>query len=135
MFTAASTRVEPKVMVLADDLSLGSVKSTGDASLPQADIVLDVNPNVPGKKGDEGQKDLHLLVRVLSAAALDASKVASVDVMPVPNPPQKDMQINKLHITSQSVSPDFKILLFPYREGQPLPATTWSTDHTTATVS
>ncbi len=122
-------------MVLNDDLTLGSAKLTGNAASPQADIILDENPNAPGKQGGDGKKDRHLLVRVLSAAALNAAKVACVDVMQMPNPPQKNMQINKLHITSQTVSPDFKILLFPFREGQSLPATTWSTDHTTATVS
>jgi hypothetical protein len=87
------------------------------------------------KKIADAEKDRHLLVRVLAAAALDATKVASIEVMPMPNPPQKDMQINKLHITSHSISPDFKILLFPYRDGKPLPTTTWSSDSLTVTIS
>jgi hypothetical protein len=55
--------------------------------------------------------------------------------MAVPNPPQRDMQINKLHVTSHSVSPEFKILLFPFRNGEALPTTTWNTDHSAITIA
>ena len=73
-------------------------------------------------------------MRVLSANSL-TEPAGSVGLMSVPNPPQRDMQINKLHITSRSVSPEFKVLLFPFRDGQALPSTTWSDDHTVLTVS
>jgi hypothetical protein len=32
------------------------------------------------------------------------------------------------------VSPEFKILLFPFRNGEALPTTTWNTDHSVATI-
>ena len=43
--------------------------------------------------------------------------------------------MSKLHITSQSVSPNFKIMLFPFQDGQTLPETMWSADHSVATIS
>ncbi len=122
-------------MILADDLALGSAKSTGDATHPQADIVLDEKPKPPAKGQPAPSADRHLLIRVLEAAQLDATAPATVDTLSVPNPPQKDMQITKLHIPSQAVSADFKLLLLPYRDGQPLPQTTWSADHLGVTVA
>lgn len=38
-------------------------------------------------------------------------------------------------VSSYSVSPDYKILLYPYREGQPLPTSVWSPDHKTLTLT
>ncbi len=122
-------------MILADDLALGSAQRTGDAAHPQADIILDERPKPPAKGQPAPAADRHLLVRVLEAAQLDAAAPATVDLMSVPNPPQKDMQITKLHIPSQAVSADFKLLLLPYRQGQALPETTWSVDHRTVTVA
>jgi hypothetical protein len=40
----------------------------------------------------------------------------------------------RLVIPSRSASPDFQILLFPHRAGDPLPVTTWNADHTELTV-
>jgi hypothetical protein len=41
----------------------------------------------------------------------------------------------RLVIASRAVAPDFKILLYPHRQGEPLPVTTWSEDHTKLTVT
>ncbi len=122
-------------MILSDDLTLGSVTTTSGTNSPaSADIVL--NENLKQEKGDTNApaNDRHLLVRVLSATAL-TEPASKVELMAVPNPPQRDMQINKLHITANCVSPEFKILLFPFRKDTALPTTTWNADHTTVTVA
>jgi hypothetical protein len=111
-------------MVMAPDLVLGAATVTGTPEQPTADIRI-----------DELSGDRHLLVRVMSAAALDAQTPATVDLTPVPNPPMKDLQVNKLHIPSHCVRPDFRMLLVPHRTGEALPTTTWSTDRTTVTIA
>jgi hypothetical protein len=121
-------------MILADDVVMGSVTTTnkteGQAS---ADIVLNEQPK-PDKTNPKPETDRHLLVRVLSANSL-TEPAANAGFYNIANPPNKDWQINKLHITSNSVSPAYKLLLFSYKDGEALPTTTWSADHTTATVS
>ena len=121
-------------MILDDDLTLGSIKTTStDPGKASADIILDEHQKTEKGSATPPANDRHLLVRVLSANSL-TEPAGSVAVMAVPNPPQRDMQINKLHVTSRSVSPEFKILLFPYRNGQELPKTTWNADHSAVTL-
>jgi hypothetical protein len=43
-------------------------------------------------------------------------------------------KINLFTISTEAVSPNFKILLYPFRMGDPLPMTTWNATHTTAEV-
>jgi hypothetical protein len=122
-------------MILDDDLSLGSIKTTStDAGKASADIIIDEHQKPAKGTTTPPANDRHLLVRVLSANSL-TEPAGSVGVMAVPNPPQRDMQINKLHVTSRSVSPEFKILLFPFRNGEALPTTTWNADHSVATIA
>ena len=40
----------------------------------------------------------------------------------------------RLVIASRAVAPDFKILLFPHRQGEALPVTTWNEDFTRLTI-
>lgn len=40
----------------------------------------------------------------------------------------------RLVIPSRSAAPDFKILLYPHRQGAPLPETTWNDSHTELTI-
>ena len=40
----------------------------------------------------------------------------------------------RLVIASRSVAPDFRILLYPMRAGDPLPTTTWDADKTRLTI-
>ena len=42
--------------------------------------------------------------------------------------------MHRLVISSNSVAPDFKTLLFPYREGEQQPKTAWNADHTQLVV-
>jgi hypothetical protein len=121
-------------MILADDVAAGDIKTTGTGQgEASADIVLNEQPK-PDKTDPNPESDRHLLVRVLSADSL-TEPAASAGVYTVPNPPQRDMRINKLHITSNCVSPAFKILLVPYKEGQALPTTAWNASHTAATIT
>ena len=41
----------------------------------------------------------------------------------------------RLVIASRSVAPDYKILLYPHRNGEPLPTTTWNQDQTLLTIT
>ena len=121
-------------MVLADDLVLGSVKMTDSAAgRATCDIIIDEKPKQT-KDEPAPANDRHLLVRVLSAQALKEN-AATVDTIPFPNPPQRDMKVNKLRVFSHSISPDFKLLLFPYRDGTALPLTTWNANHTAVTIA
>ena len=122
-------------MILDDDLSLGSIKTTStEAGKASADIIIDEHQKPEKGATKPPVNDRHMLVRVLSASSL-TEPAGSVGMMAVPNPPQRDMQINKLHVTSHSVSPEYKILLFPFRSGQPLPITTWNADHSVMTIA
>jgi hypothetical protein len=41
----------------------------------------------------------------------------------------------RLVVASRSVAPDFKILLYPHRQGDPLPETSWNDERTRLTVA
>ena len=121
-------------MVLDDDLALGSSKliaATGNGS--QAEAILNENPKPDAKAATPPETDRHLLVRAFSDGPLTDKSIA-VDILKLPNPPQRDMEINKFHLVSDGVSPGFKVLLFPFKDGQPLPRTTLSADRRTLMV-
>jgi hypothetical protein len=114
-------------MILEDDLVQDSVATASDGASFRNDVIL----GAPGDK--EGR---FLLVRVLNADGLADPKVpASIEKYELPNPPQRDISIQRLEITSHSVAPNFKVLLFPYRKGEELPVTTWSPNHQTVTIA
>ena len=48
--------------------------------------------------------------------------------------PQKYGKIRRLILPSDSIAPDFKVLLYAYRQGDPLPAISWNKKRTAATV-
>ena len=122
-------------MILADDLTLGSSKLiAASANGSQAEAVLNESPKPDPKVTAPLETDRHLLVRAFADGPL-TDKSVSIDILDLPNPPQRDMEINKFHLTSEGVSPGFKVLLFPYKDGQPLPTTTWSADRRTLTVA
>ena len=115
----------------------------GDATLPR-----DSNGTIKPKKGDR-----LLLVRILDmnmpAAAADYQGKPSVRLETFERkdtlePEQKDKALSgarsfgldkRLVVASRSAAPDFKILLFPYREGEALPVTAWNDDHSVLTVT
>ncbi len=113
-------------MTLAPDVALGSMRVT--SSLPdaaEADIILTENEKPDLSNALPSANRRHLLVRVLDAAQLGETP-AVVERVAVPNPPQSDISLNRFHLTSEAVSPSFKLLLFPHLDGQSLPATKWN---------
>ncbi|MFA6292268.1 MAG: hypothetical protein WC637_10825, partial [Victivallales bacterium] len=86
-----------------------------------------------------------LLVRVLDVAAKDnrtndAGDLIKYETFSVRRSANtgsdKDAGLGKRAVVSSfSASPDYKILLFPYRDGQPLPTSVWSPDRKTLTIT
>ena len=77
-----------------------------------------------------------LLVRVLNRS-VDPSKAAgSPEIVELPNQAdgKKYGRIRRLVIPSDSVSPDFKVLIFACRQGDPLPKVAWNAARTAVTV-
>jgi hypothetical protein len=72
-----------------------------------------------------------LLVRVLSrtSQAGDDKPPAVIDEIK-----DKRNTIRRLVIPSDAVAPDYKVLLFAYKEGAPLPKTTWNEKRTQVTI-
>jgi hypothetical protein len=113
-------------MILEDDLAVDSVVTDSTAGSLRNDVILSAPEDTEGR---------HLLVRILNADGLvDPKTPASIDNYEIPNPPQNNIALKRLEITSHSVSPNFKVLLFPYRKGEDLPKTTWSRDRETVAV-
>jgi hypothetical protein len=52
----------------------------------------------------------------------------------MPGDPLGDKKRKMLVLPIDAVSPNFKVLLLPYREGAPLPSTDWDGTHTTASI-
>jgi hypothetical protein len=114
-------------MILEDDLVRDSTVTGINGPAFRNDAIL----TAPGDK-----EQRYLMVRVLNADGLiDPKTPASIEKYELPNPPQKDIPIQRLEIASHSVAPNFKVLLFPYRKGEELPVTSWSADHQTVTVA
>lgn len=112
-----------------------------DITLCDASVPRDADGRPRPRKGDR-----LLLVRILQvndpALARDFSRRPSVrletferkDTL-VPDSPglsgSRSFGLDKrLVIASRSVAPDFKVLLFPFRMGDPLPVTEWNEDRT-----
>jgi hypothetical protein len=122
-------------MTMPPDVSLGGVRvtsSTPDAA--EADVILTENEQPDLKDARPSSKRRHLLLRVLDAAHLSETP-AVVERVAVPNPPQPDVSLNRLHLASEAVSPGFKILLFPHLDGLPLPVTQWNENRDQVNVS
>ena len=47
---------------------------------------------------------------------------------------EKYQGYNQVVVPAQSVSPEFRILIYPYKHGEPLPKTNWNTDRTELTI-
>lgn len=103
--------------------------SDPDQKNPKAKEI--TQPTLPaGSKIPDGQP--MLLVRVLDAKGLGTPFVQE-------NPNQTDSKkyspIRHLVIPSDSVSPDFKMLIYPYHQGTPLPLTRWDSSHAQLSIN
>jgi hypothetical protein len=89
-------------------------KSTGPVA-----SMLDVGATIPS-----GQP--MLLVRVLNRTEDPSKPAVDPQIVELPNmtDAKKYGSVRRLVIPSDSVEPDFRVLLYPYRQGAPLPATT-----------
>ncbi len=119
-------------MTLPPDVVLVSSQVTSDKpGAYEADIVLGEGekPDLASAKPSERRR--FLLVRVLSAAHLEDGVVEPVTV---PNRPQPDITLNRLHVTGRATNPALRVLLVPFREGDPLPATRWNADRSECTM-
>jgi hypothetical protein len=133
-------------LALERDIQFASVKKTSDQEM---DLLLTGSdpdqtagaPQVPveeylekGASFPEGQP--MLLVRVLHRGVVATTPAADPLITERPNltNPKTYSPIRRLLVPSDSISPDFKILLFPHRQGEPLPVTTWNAAHTELTV-
>jgi hypothetical protein len=92
-----------------------------------ADVIL--TEKLPSSSGAR-----FLLVRTLNASGtVDAP--SAIDTFQLDNPPQRPIPMHRMNITRTTVAPDYQVLLFPYRNGQELPVTSWNADRTQLTVS
>ena len=79
-----------------------------------------------------------LLVRVLNVADASGAKPAFAEHYRAAfklqgNAPQAP-EMYRLVIPSTSVAPDYKVMMFAFHEGDPLPISLWNADHSAATV-
>ena len=74
-----------------------------------------------------------LLVRVLN---VNSTKPVVPTIVELPNlaNPKNYSPIRRLLIPADAVSPDFRVLLFAFQQGDALPQTTWNGDRTAVSV-
>jgi hypothetical protein len=76
-----------------------------------------------------------LLVRVLNRTLDSAIADATPKIEEQPAAGAKYQPVRVLKIPADAVSPDFKVLIYPYRQGAPLPSTSWDTARTAVRVN
>ena len=75
-----------------------------------------------------------LLVKVLNRNNTLAANTVNIEEWRSNNPKSLESNIRKLVIPADAVSPDYKVLIYPYRNGDELPKTSWNGSHTKLTV-
>jgi hypothetical protein len=129
-------------MTVADDVLLGQPAYDSDSSHFRLDVILNEKPVVASAKRSDDDaastelpgKDRHLMIRVLDGANVDTTQPGTLETVTDSNAPMKPIAFPKLCIHSKSSDPHFKMLLVPFRDGQPLPTTTWNADKTALTI-
>ena len=88
----------------------------------------------PGKSIPKGQP--MLLIRVLNCSNSGKDGInPQIVEMPNRSDSKKYQPIRRLIIPSDAVSPDYKVLIFAYKQGAALPKTSWNGKHSEVTVS
>ena len=143
----ASTHRYDWTLALEYDVQIAKVEKTGSNGL---DIYLTgTDPDQTGKRPatalassmDPGANipkgQPMLLVRLLNRNVDPSAPDAEPTIVELPNGtnPKKYSPVRRLVIPTTSVSPEFKVLLYPYRSGSPIPATAWNPTRTQLTVS
>jgi hypothetical protein len=125
------------IMMTGPDTDIAKIQSD-DIVLCDAATRRDNNGMVTPQKGDR-----QLLVRILdSAIPANPHDIQSRPAARLETFEKKDSFVDgrsfgrdrRFVIPSRSVEPDFKILLFPHRQDEALPVTTWNADHTALTI-
>ena len=75
-----------------------------------------------------------LLVKVLNINNTVDANTVNIEEWRSNKPKSLESNIRKLVIPADAVSPDYKVLLYPYRNGDELPKTSWNRSHTKLTV-
>jgi hypothetical protein len=112
-------------LLLEDDLDIVKTEA-----LQPKNGVLDIVLAADGKlkKGEPA-----LLIRFLDCTP-DPTKPTLKPLLLKPGDPLGDKKRKMLVLPVDAVSPNFKVLLLPYRVGDPLPTTDWNGKHTEATL-
>ncbi len=131
-------------LLLENDIQIASIEKRGEREM---DILLTgADPNQTQPRGKEalpsnvpaggaiptGQP--MLLVRVLNRNS-QSDILPQIVELPNSADPKKYAPIRRLIIPADAVSPDFKVLLFPYRNGEALPQTVWNAKRDAVSVS
>jgi hypothetical protein len=126
---------KPVVRKANSYLNPGTLDVTGEP-IACADIVLK-EPDLPQASGKYGLPggDRRLLVRILRCEG---------DLRDDGRPAKLETYVRlarwqglgkRLVIPSRSIAPNYKILLYPHRKGQPMPVTVWNPDRTQVTIA
>jgi hypothetical protein len=126
------------IMMTGINTDCASIKDN-DIILCDATVSRDENGQPKPKHGDR-----ELLVRIVQMngpadlhqhQAIPSIRLESFEKKDTNTDPGRSFGLDKrLIIPTRAVSPDYKILIFPMRAGDPLPATEWNSDPTTLTV-
>jgi hypothetical protein len=134
--TAGLVRGKHPYALIIDDYQKDAEPHTYDWGMILEDDVVQVS--VTGQdvilgEGKTGAEARYLLVRVLNANGLKDGSI-TVGTYDLPNPSQKPITLNRLSVQAKSVAPDFRTLLFPYREGEEQPMTRWNANKTKLSI-
>ena len=85
-----------------------------------------------GTKVAKGQP--MLLVKVLNMNNTNPTLTPKIEEWNELDPRGRPARIRKFILPADAVSPDYKVLLYPYRNGDELPKTSWNSSHTKLSV-
>jgi hypothetical protein len=134
-------------LALEYDIRIASVEKHADGSL---DVIL--TGSDPDQKWERPKEPLPsaidsgnlispgqpmLLVKLLNGSTDPGQSVSEPVIAELPNAADavKYGRIRRLVISAESVAPDFKFILAPFRQGGPVPRIAWDKTSATATVS
>jgi len=126
------------ILTLEHDIQIVSTTKLNDHEM---DIILTGNDpeqnngwdkdSLPAKySGKVPAKQPMLLVKVLNMNNTVATNTVNIEEWRSNNPKSLESNVRKLVIPTDAVSPDYKVLLYPYRNGDELPKTSWNSSHT-----
>ncbi len=141
MRTLAMMRTDKPYMLVVDDLQKDSLVHNYKWALQiSPDLTIestDVNIAEQDYRCDvilaEPNGNRKMLVRVLNNEGYTGGAPAWIDTLYVN--PHSDMHITRLVVEADVVTPNFKIMLYPFTDGDALPVTDWNTGRDQLMVS